>query len=103
MYDLIISLSTLFVNVVVDLDFLSCTNLFDFELEETIEAELAALEETTEAELAALGEIIETAEDAAAVVDDDNFFQIETKVGFGGGFPHLARMAENPDMGSETK
>ena len=90
MYYLIILLSTLFNNVVEDLDFPCCTNLF-------------GSEEITGAELASLGEIIEAAEDAAAVVDDDNFFQIETKVGFGGGFPHLARMAENPDMGSETK
>ena len=84
-----------------DLDFLSCTNLFDFELEETIEAELAALEETTEAELAALGEITEAAEDTAAVEDDDNFLQIDSKVGLGGGFPHFARMAAKPDIRSE--
>ena len=89
MYDLIISTS--FVNVIVDLDFLSCTNLFDFEPEETIEAELAAL-----------GEITEAAEDTADVEDDDNFLQIDSKVGLGGGFPHFARMAAKPDIRSET-
>ena len=91
MYDLIVSLSPLFDNFVEDLDFPCSTNLFGFE-------------EISGAELAALREIIEAAEDAAAAgVDDDNLFQMDTNVGFGGGFPHLARMAENPDMGSETK
>ena len=85
-----ISWSPLFDNFEEYLDFPGFTNLLGFE-------------EITEAEVAANGEVMEAADAVAVDEDEDILFQIETKVGFGGGLPHLAMIAENPYLRSETK